>query len=65
MLRLRPMETTSTDRRTDVLKASPRMFESEILDRLSRVHPSVPVILFLPAILVLLGLGSPAWASCR
>jgi dihydroceramide fatty acyl 2-hydroxylase len=55
MLRLRPMETT--DRRTDVLKASPRMFESDFMDKLSRVHPSVPVILFLPAILVLLGLG--------
>ena len=51
------METTTTDRRTDVLKASPRMFESDLLDKLSRVHPSVPVILFLPAILVLLGLG--------
>src|SRR5438067_7578501 len=43
--------------RSDVLKASPRMFESDLLDKLSRVHPSVPVILFLPAILVLLGLG--------
>src|SRR2546423_1282358 len=51
------METTTTDRRTDVLRASPRMFESSLLDKLSRVHPSVPVILFLPAILVLLGLG--------
>src|SRR5438128_3909095 len=51
------METTTTERRTDTLKASPRMFESDLLDKLSRVHPSVPVILFLPAILVLLGLG--------
>src|SRR4051812_42291274 len=49
--------TTTTDRRTDVLRASPRMFESEFLDKLSRVHPSVPVILFLPAILILLGLA--------
>ena len=40
-------------RRTDVLKASPRMFESELLDRLSRVHPVVPVLIFLPAIAVL------------
>jgi dihydroceramide fatty acyl 2-hydroxylase len=52
------METTTTDRRTDVLKASPRMFESEFLDKLSRVHPSVPVILFLPAIVVLLVLAA-------
>jgi sterol desaturase/sphingolipid hydroxylase (fatty acid hydroxylase superfamily) len=51
------METSTSDRRTDVLKASPRMFESDLLDKLSRVHPSVPVIIFLPAILVLLGLG--------
>ena len=42
-------------RRTDVLKASPRMFESDLLDRLSRVHPVVPVLIFLPAITVLAG----------
>lgn len=29
------------------------MFESDLLDRLSRVHHSVPVIIFLPAILLL------------
>src|SRR5947199_8215366 len=40
-------------RRSDVLRASPRMFESDLLDRLSRVHPAVPVLIFLPAILVL------------
>ena len=33
------------------------MFESDWLDRLSRVHPSVPVILFAPAIAVLLYMG--------
>ena len=36
--------------RSEVLKASPRMFESLLLDRLSRVHWSVPAILFTPAI---------------
>ena len=36
--------------RTEVLKASPPMFESRWLDACSRVHPSVPVILFGPAI---------------
>lgn len=36
--------------RTDVLKASPPMFESRLLDFFSRVHPAVPVIVFLPAI---------------
>src|ERR687889_1461058 len=42
-------------RRTDVLKASPRMFDSDLLDRLSRVHPVVPVLIFLPVITVLAG----------
>ena len=41
-------------RRTDVLRASPQMFESPWLDRLSRVHPAVPPVLFLPAITLLL-----------
>ncbi|MEA2349660.1 MAG: dihydroceramide fatty acyl 2-hydroxylase [Thermoleophilaceae bacterium] len=48
-----PMEA----RRTDLLRASPRMFDNELLDKLSRVHPAVPVILFVPAIGVLLGLA--------
>src|SRR3954469_18590646 len=43
--------------RTELLKASPPMFESRLLDACSRVHPSVPVILFLPAILALLVIG--------
>jgi dihydroceramide fatty acyl 2-hydroxylase len=29
------------------------MFQSDLLDRLSRVHPAVPVVIFLPAIVVL------------
>ena len=33
------------------------MFESDLLDRLSRVHPSVPLVVFLPAIAVLLVLS--------
>jgi dihydroceramide fatty acyl 2-hydroxylase len=37
-------------RRADVLKASPRMFENELLDRLSRVHPMVPPLIFVPVI---------------
>ena len=43
--------------RSDVLKASPPMFESRWLDACSRVHPAVPVILFAPAIAILLLLG--------
>ncbi|MFN2617665.1 MAG: sterol desaturase family protein [Thermoleophilaceae bacterium] len=45
-------------RRTDVLRASPRMFDSDMLDRLSRVHPSVPLVIFIPAIALLLALGT-------
>jgi len=43
--------------RTDVLRASPPMFESKALDALSRVHPAVPVILFVPAIVALSAWG--------
>src|ERR1700687_368608 len=39
--------------RTDVLRASPPMFESRLLDALSRVHPAVPGLIFAPAIGVL------------
>jgi sterol desaturase/sphingolipid hydroxylase (fatty acid hydroxylase superfamily) len=41
----------STPTRTDQLRASPRMFESDLLDRLSRVHPAVPPAIFGPFIL--------------
>jgi sterol desaturase/sphingolipid hydroxylase (fatty acid hydroxylase superfamily) len=33
------------------------MFENDLLDKLSRVHPSVPLIIFIPAILALAYLG--------
>jgi hypothetical protein len=29
------------------------MFDSDLLDRLSRVHPTVPLFIFIPAIAVL------------
>jgi dihydroceramide fatty acyl 2-hydroxylase len=41
-------------RRTDYLKASPPMFQSRLLDRFTRVHPAVPVLIYAPLILVLL-----------
>jgi dihydroceramide fatty acyl 2-hydroxylase len=47
----------ATVRRNDLLKSSPRMFENPVLDKLSRVHPSVPVIVFVPVIGALLGFG--------
>lgn len=43
--------------RSDLLKASPRMFDSRALDRMSRVHPAVPPILFIPAIALTFALG--------
>jgi dihydroceramide fatty acyl 2-hydroxylase len=48
---------TTSSRRADVLRASPRMFESDLLDRLSRVHPAVPVVIFVPAIVVMAAIG--------
>jgi dihydroceramide fatty acyl 2-hydroxylase len=42
-------------RRSEILKSSPRMFDSDLLDMLSRVHPAVPVVIFLPAIAVIAG----------
>src|SRR3954462_15401026 len=35
------------------------MFDSDILDRLSRVHPVVPLVIFVPAIGIMLGVGAP------
>src|SRR5579875_1171444 len=46
--------------RTDVLRASPPMFESKLLDAFSRVHPAVPAVIFLPAIVAL-----TAWGLAR
>lgn len=40
--------------RTDVLKASPPMFDSKLLDFFSRVHPAVPVIIFVPGIVAMI-----------
>ena len=39
--------------RTETLRASPPMFRWPWLDRLSRVHPAVPPLIFIPAITVL------------
>ncbi len=43
--------------RSDALRASPRMFESDLLDKLSRVHPIVPPLLFGPGIVFLIVYG--------
>src|SRR5918997_4602264 len=46
-------------RRTEILEASPPMFRTRWLDRFTRVHHVVPVLLFLPAIVVLFAIGVP------
>ncbi|MDX6663891.1 MAG: dihydroceramide fatty acyl 2-hydroxylase [Solirubrobacteraceae bacterium] len=45
------MESSSI-KRTDLLSASPRMFENRLLDALSRVHPMVPPLIFVPTIVI-------------
>src|SRR3954463_10437530 len=44
-------------KRSELLRASPRMFDNELLDRFSRVHHFVPLVIFLPVIAVFLYLG--------
>jgi sterol desaturase/sphingolipid hydroxylase (fatty acid hydroxylase superfamily) len=53
-------DMTDETTRTDVLRASPPMFESRVLDSLSRVHPVVPIMIFVPAIVALVVLGLAA-----
>jgi dihydroceramide fatty acyl 2-hydroxylase len=51
--------------RTDVLRASPPMFESRVLDFFSRVHPTVPLLVFVPVIvgMAVWGLGEVSVAA--
>jgi dihydroceramide fatty acyl 2-hydroxylase len=44
-------------RRSELLKASPPMFKSPWLDRFTRVHPAVPVLIYLPVIVALFAVG--------
>jgi dihydroceramide fatty acyl 2-hydroxylase len=44
-------------RRSEQLKASPPMFKSPWLDRFTRVHPAVPVLIYLPVIVALVVVG--------
>jgi len=43
--------------RSEFLKASPPMFKSGLLDKFTRVHHLVPVVIFLPAIVLLFATG--------
>ena len=53
----RPAHSLDGMSRADALRASPPMFERRWLDRLSRVHHTVPLFIFLPAITVFLAIG--------
>jgi dihydroceramide fatty acyl 2-hydroxylase len=44
-------------RRTELLKASPPMFQSRLLDRFTRVHPVVPMLIYGPVVVVMLVLA--------
>ena len=54
-----------TVRRTDVLRASPPMFESRVLDALSRVHPAVPDPDLRAGDRAAVRVGAVAHAACR
>src|SRR5919107_300009 len=45
-------------RRSEYLKPPPPMFESGLLDRFTRVHPAVPVLIYLPVIAALFLTGA-------
>ena len=44
--------------RTDKLAASPQLFESDFLNFFSRVHPSIPAIVFVPVVVATEWLGA-------
>ena len=51
------IEERAGSARSALLKASPPMFQSKLLDRFTRVHPATPALIFLPAIIAF------AWAG--
>src|SRR3954454_5688265 len=51
------MESSSLSR-SEMLSASPRMFDNPVLDALSRVHPVVPPLIFVPAIVITFLMGA-------
>jgi dihydroceramide fatty acyl 2-hydroxylase len=51
--------------RAEVLRASPALFESRWLDRLTRVRPFVPALVFGPAIGLLAGFGFAQAGAAR
>jgi dihydroceramide fatty acyl 2-hydroxylase len=52
---------SGTSHQAASLRASPRLFENSLLDRLSRVHWSTPLFVYLPLVCVLAGLSLKAY----
>src|SRR3954452_15325537 len=48
-----PRDSLPSMDRTEQLRASPPMFDSPLLDRFTRVHPAIPVLIYVPVILAL------------
>src|SRR3954470_19078355 len=46
------------EQRTARLSASPPLFENRLLDYFSRIHPSIPAIIFVPVVGVGIWLGA-------
>src|ERR671932_661061 len=62
------MATQSRESRSERLKASPPLFASPFLDRFTRVHHLVPVVLYAPVVVVCAAvgfarLGALAWVG--
>jgi dihydroceramide fatty acyl 2-hydroxylase len=52
------MEASTAPSRTDRLRASPQMFDNRWLDKLSRVHPATPLVIYGPIVTLLVVLGA-------
>jgi dihydroceramide fatty acyl 2-hydroxylase len=52
------MLAMTTPDRTTRLAASPQLFESDFLNFFSRVHPSIPALVFVPVVVAMLWLGA-------
>jgi sterol desaturase/sphingolipid hydroxylase (fatty acid hydroxylase superfamily) len=51
------MRDSGEQSRAELLRASPPMFRRPTIDRLTRVHPATPALIFVPVIAVLAGIG--------
>ena len=59
------MEASPQASRSEILRASPPMFENRWLDRLSRVHPATPLVIYIPVITVLLAATAGSMEAWR